>query len=179
MERSRYVVERLSPDVDPDVDPDFDLVRFDCGEPAYNEWLVRRALTSVRAGVCAVYLLLEPAERTVVGYYAVSPTLVVRAEVPPTLSRGWPQQVPGWKLGKLAVDQRLRGDPAVRWGRLLLRHALRTIVDLAEAGGGKVIVVDADNQGLVGFYRRNGFRALAAESLTLYLKVSTARQALL
>jgi len=50
--------------------------------------------------------------------------------------------------------------------------------DLADAGGGKVIVVDADNHGLLDFYLRNGFKSTGADDLTLYLKVSTARAAL-
>ena len=38
---------------------DFDLGSFDCGEAAYNDWLIRHASASVKAGVCAVSLLIE------------------------------------------------------------------------------------------------------------------------
>lgn len=161
--------------------PGFDLDAFDCGEPGYNEWLVRHAETSVRSGVCAVYLLVEerPGAVRVVGYYAISPTQIVRDEAPTRLSRGWPRSVPGWRLGKLAVHVDLRGDPRVQWGRQLLREALETIVRVAGVGGGKVIVVDADNPGLIGFYTRNGFRTTGTPGdLSLYLKVSTARATL-
>ena len=114
-----------------------------------------------------------------VGYYAINPTQVVREDVPKSLSRGWPQTVPAWKLGKLAVHVDLRADKDAQWGRQLLRDALETIVRVADAGGGKVIVVDADNQGLLGFYTRNGFKSTGRDGdLSLYLKVSTARAAL-
>lgn len=159
----------------------YSLGAFDCGEPSYNEWLVRHAATSVQAGVSAVYLLLEEHDETsrVVGYYAISPTQVVREDVPKSLSRGWPQTVPAWKLGKLAVHVDLRADKDAQWGRQLLREALEAIVHVADAGGGKVIVVDADNEGLLGFYSRNGFKTSGLEGdLTLYMKVSTARSAL-
>jgi len=161
--------------------PGYDLGAFDCGAPGYNEWLVRHAASSVQAGVSAVYLLLEEHEDTsrVVGYYAISPTQVVRDDVPKSLSRGWPQRVPAWKLGKLAVHVDLRADKDAQWGRQLLRDALETIVSVADAGGGKVIVVDADNNGLVGFYARNGFKTTGTEGdLALFMKVSTARKAL-
>lgn len=161
--------------------PGYDLGAFDCGEPGYNEWLARHAASSVQAGVSAVYLLLQEHDETsrVVGYYAINPTQVVRDDVPKTLSRGWPQTVPAWKLGKLAVHVDLRADTDAQWGRHLLRDALETIVRIADAGGGKVIVVDADNPGLVGFYARNGFKTTGTEGdLTLYMKVSTARNAL-
>ncbi|MDQ3053633.1 MAG: N-acetyltransferase, partial [Actinomycetota bacterium] len=115
-----------------------------------------------------------------VGYYAINPTQVVRDEVPSSLARGWPQAVPAWKLGKLAIHVDLRADQAAQWGRQLLRDALETIVRVADAGGGKVIVVDADNSGLLGFYRRNGFKTTGVDGdLSLYMKVSTARKAFL
>ncbi len=70
----------------------------------------------------------------------------------------------------------LRADKDAQWGRHLLRDALETIVRVAGAGGGKVIVVDADNQGLLGFYTRNGFKSTGSDGdLALYMKVSTAR----
>jgi len=161
--------------------PGFDLGAFDCGDPAYNEWLVRHAAASVSAGVCAVYLLLDETGEAsrVVGYYAINPTQVVRKDLPRSLARGRPRIVPAWKLGKLAVHVDLRADKQGQWGRQLLRDALETIIRVAQDGGGKVIVVDADNAGLVDFYTRNGFKTTGAEgNLTLYLKVSTARAAL-
>ena len=185
MNQPRYRVVKLA--------PGYDLGAFDCGEPAYNEWLVRHAAASAQAGVCAVYLLLEQhpddaddgddgdeaGQPRVVGYYAINPTQVIRAQVPASMGRGWPQTVPAWKLGKLAIDLDLQADKDAQWGRQLLRQALETIVRVADAGGGKVIVVDADNPGLVGFYTRNGFKTTGTEgNLTLYLKVSTARAAL-
>lgn len=160
--------------------PGHDLGAFDCGALSYNEWLVRHAAASVHAGVAAVYLLLEERDDTsrVMGYYAISPTQVVREDLPKSLSRGWPHKVPAWKLGKLALHVHLRSDPDAQWGRQLLRNALETIVRVADAGGGKVIVVDVDNQGLLNFYLRNGFKTTGTEGdLAVYMKVSTARRA--
>jgi len=161
--------------------PGFDLGAFDCGEPTYNEWLIQHAVPSVGAGVCAVYLLLEVTGEAsrVVGYYAINPTQVVREDLPRSLARGGPRTVPAWKLGKLAVHVDLRADKEAHWGQQLLRDALETILRVAADGGGKVVVVDADNTGLVDFYTRNGFKTTGVEGdLTLYLKVSTARAAL-
>lgn len=160
--------------------PTYDLESFDCGEAAYNDWLRVHAATSVQAGVCAVYLLIESTTvaSRVVGYFAINPTQVVRGDAPASLARGWPSVIPAWKIGKLAVHVDLRAHRQ-QWGRHLLREALLTILTVAEAGGGKVIVVDADNPGLVGFYVRNGFTPTGTDgSLSVYLKVSTARKAL-
>ena len=159
---------------------DFDLGSFDCGEAGYNDWLTRHACASVKAGVCAVYLLIErsPDRERVVGYFTINPTQVVREQAPLSLSRGWPLSVPAWNLGKLAVHVDLRADKDAQWGRQLLREALETIVRVADVGGGKVIVVDAGNPGLLDFYTRNGFKATGNDGdLSLYMKVSTARKA--
>ncbi len=113
-----------------------------------------------------------------VGYFAINPTQVVREQAPLSLSRGWPLSVLAWNLGKLAVHVDLRADKDAQWGRQLLREALETIVRVADPGGGKVIVVDADNPGLLDFYTRNGFKATGNDGdLSLYMKVSTARKA--
>jgi ribosomal protein S18 acetylase RimI-like enzyme len=161
--------------------PELDLAAFDCGVPAYNVWLIDHAATSVQAGVCAVYVLIEsdgPASR-VVGYYAISPTQVVRDEAPQRMARGWPRSIPAWRLGKLAVHVDLRADEVAQWGRQLLRHALETIVAAADVGGGKVVVVDADNAGLLEFYLRNGFTPTGRPGdLTLFVTVATVRKAL-
>ena len=159
---------------------EFDLDAFDCGEPAYNEWLRQHALAAVSAGSAAVYVLLAAegtgGDEPVVGYYAICPTLVVRDEVPKQLQRGLLRAAPGWLLAKLAVDVSLRRDKQARWGSQLLRDALERIVAGADAGGGQIIVVDADNEGLLGWYGRHGFRPTGAENLRLFMKVATARQ---
>jgi hypothetical protein len=160
--------------------PGFKLDDFDCGEQAYNQWLARHALAAVKAGSSAVYVLLEiddaEAPERVVGYYAICPTLVVRDEVPRPLQRGLLHAAPGWLLAKLALDVSLRGNEQRQWGAQLLRDALETIVASADAGGGQIIVVDADNAGLVDWYTRHGFRSTGAANLRLYMKVATARR---
>lgn len=73
----------------------------------------------------------------------------------------------------------LRADKDARWGCQLLRDALEITIRVAGAGGGKAIVANADNPGLLELYTRNGFKTTGIEGdLTLYMKVSTARKAL-
>jgi len=71
---------------------------------------------------------------------------------------------------------RVRGDRDRRWGSQLLPEALETIVASADRSGGQIIVVDADNEGLVGWYRRHGFLPTGGSGLRLFTKVSTARR---
>lgn len=177
MTQRTYHVQRLNQECD--------LTEFDCGYSEYNTWLQVHAHTSVLAGVCAVYVLIEQQQQTgqsrerVVGYYAISPAQVQRSGAPQPLARGWPDQVPAWRIGKLAIHRDLRTDRTAQWGRQLLRDALETIIRVADQAGGKVIVVDAHDRRLMRFYRDNGFTSTGMpDDLTLYLKVSTARKAL-
>jgi hypothetical protein len=159
--------------------PGYDLGAFDCGEPSYNQWLTDHAMQAVAAGASVVYLLLETgpkAPERVVGYFAICPTLVVRDDMPKPLQRKVLRSAPGWLLAKLALDNTRRGDKAHQWGSQLLRAALETIIGASEVGGGQIIVVDADNAGLVGWYERHGFARTGGDSLRLYMKVATARK---
>ena len=162
------------------LDAGFDLTTFDCGEPAYNQWLSEHARRAVESGSSMVYLLLERMspdnEEHVVGYYAICPTMVVRDDAPKPLQRGVLRQAPAWLLAKLALDKSLRGDGTHKWGAQLLREALRTILASADNGGGQIIVVDADNAGLVSWYSRQGFKDTGGSDFRLYMKVATARK---
>lgn len=172
MTSSKFRVDKLA--------PGFDLGAFDCGEYEYNEWLANHASAAASSGSSAVYLLLERedtgADEKVVGYYAICPTLVVRDEIPKAKQRGLLRSVPGYLLAKLAVDRPLRGDTEKQWGAQLLRDAIERLIAASEAYGGQIIVVDADNPALVGWYESHGFQPTGADDLRLFTKVSTARR---
>jgi len=158
----------------------FDLTAFDCGHEEYNRWLVRHAATAVRAGTAGVYLLIESVanRERVVGYHAIAPTSVVRQELPRTAVGSSPDPVPAFLIARLALDRTHHGDKTARWGTQLIVDALRRILAAASVSGGRVIVVDADNAGLVPFYRAHDFLPTQADRLRLCMKVSTARKAL-
>jgi ribosomal protein S18 acetylase RimI-like enzyme len=156
---------------------------FDCGHPDYNQWLEESAFGAVRSGTSAVYFLVDDevdddtAARRVLGYFAFCPTTVQREGVPKSEAGGLMRTAPGWLLTKLALDVSLQGDRAPGMGRQLVLAALASIVKAADQGGGQVIVVDADDERLVDFYRGCGFRPTGREGdLRLYMKVSTARK---
>lgn len=161
--------------------PGMDVGAFDCGEDSYNLWLTGHAAKSVESGASMVYLFIESkisTEQKVVGYFAICPTLVVRDDMPKPLQRNL-RSTPAWLLAKLALDRSLRWDSEKQWGWQLLRVALETIIEAVPVGGGQVIVVDADNPGLIGWYTHNGFKPTGGNDLRLYMKVATARKYLL
>ena len=150
--------------------PRFDLRAFDCGEPAYNDLLVRHAVNAVKAVVTVssmVYLLLDRVDQgageRVVGYCAICPTVVVRDDTPKSLQRGVLRAAPAWLLPKHALDRSLRGDKDHRWGARLLRDALERIVASVDLGGGQIIGIDADNPGVIAWYSGQRFQSTGGQ----------------
>jgi ribosomal protein S18 acetylase RimI-like enzyme len=151
---------------------------FDCGHSGYNRWLYDSALSAVKSGTSAVYLLVEaPETQRILGYFAFCPTTVQGDGAPRSEAGGLMRSAPGWLLTELAHERSLQGANAPGMGRQLVLAALAAIVKAADRGGGQVIVVDADNERLIPFYEGCGFRPTGrAGDLRLYMKVSTARK---
>ncbi len=81
-----------------------------------------------------------------IGYFALLPHQVLRADIPPGIGRGAPDTIPSYLLARLAVAEDLHG--AGRGGQLLAL-ALEKILDAIIIAGGRLIVVDAIDQVLL------------------------------
>src|ERR1700693_3355283 len=82
---------------------DHDLSRSQCGEPALDDWLRRRALQNEESGASRTYIVcIGP---RVLGYYALAVGAVAHAGAPGRIRRNMPDPVPVMVLGRLAVDQ--------------------------------------------------------------------------
>lgn len=177
-------IEKLTPD------SDYDLGHFDCGEPAYNDYLHHRAKEAVQAGSAAVYLLIDRGgdDPRVVGYWAMCPHSVAREEASRKWTKGHYNPVAAWLIGQFALHSDLRGRVVpgydFTYGRLLMRAALSRIVALADRGAGALIVLDADNEYLMSYYERYDFEPAKRDSagrplgFRMVMKIATARDAL-
>src|SRR5271157_1043490 len=76
---------------------DHDLSKFECGEPALDDWLRRRALPNEESGASRTYVVC--AEQQVVGYYALAVGAVAHAEAPGRVRRNMPDPVPVMIIG--------------------------------------------------------------------------------
>ncbi len=161
----RYVVESLNERHDP--------WAFDCGNAELTEWLHKHAHHATGQGT-RTYVLVQEGTAGVLGYFALAPHLVEREEAPKRIGRGAPRQIPAVLLAKLALDQRLQGSGL---GGELLVKALLTILDAARAAGGKLVVVDAIDDGAADFYRHHSFEPILGNPHRLVMKLSTAARA--
>lgn len=131
-------------------------------------------MTADRAGTARVYLWLDDAAE-VIGYFAIVPHIVRRAQVPSSIGRGAPDVIPAFLLARLALSQELQGTGA---GGELLVGALETTLRAIRVGGGRLIVVDAIDDGAQSFSEHFGFGAIPQAQGRLVTKASTAAASL-
>jgi len=154
---------------------------FDCGEEALNEFLRRYARKSHDLGGAKTFLAIDDADnKTILGFYSLSPASVDYARTPEIARRGLghpPAQydVPGFRLARLAVDRRLQGQGI--GGQLLLAAGRRCLLAAAEVGG-VVLVIDAKNESVAGWYATFGAVTLLDAPLSLLLPLATIEAAM-
>jgi len=152
---------------------DHDLSHFQCGEPALDDWLKRRALQNEESGASRTYVLCVG--NRVVGYYALAVGAVTHAETPGRVRRNMPDPVPVMVIGRLAVDQTMQGQSI---GPALLRDAVLRTIQAAEIAGIRAILVHAISDRAKSFYERSGFIPSPIDPMTLMITVAEARKAL-
>jgi GNAT superfamily N-acetyltransferase len=152
---------------------DHDLTAFDCGNAQLDEWLREHARTATGQGT-RTYLLVDAAS-SVVGYFAIAPHLLARDDVPRRLARGAPEQIPAILLGKLALEASIQGQGL---GAELLVFALDVVVTAARRAGGRVVLVDAIDDGARAFYEHHDFERLPGSTHRLVMKLSSVAKAM-
>jgi len=150
---------------------------FDCGEEALNEFLRRYARKSHDWGGAKTFLAIDDADKkTILGFYSLSPASMDYARTPEIIRRRLARHdVPGFRLARLAVDLRAQGRGL--GGQLLLAASRRCLLASAEVGG-VVLVIDANDERVAGWYARYGAVPLMDAPLTLLLPLATIGAAL-
>jgi len=150
---------------------------FDCGEEALNEFLRRYARKSHDLGGAKTFLVIDDADnKTILGFYSLSPASVDYSRTPEIARRGLARHdVPGFRLARLAVHRKLQGQGL--GGQLLLVAGRRCVLASAEVGG-VVLVIDAKNERVVGWYASYGALPLLDSPLSLVLPLTTVEAAL-
>jgi GNAT superfamily N-acetyltransferase len=150
-----------------------DLSHFQCGEPALDGWLRRRALQNEASGASRTYVVC--AGKRVVGFYALAVGAVAHFGTPGRVRRNMPDPIPVMVIGRLAVDQSVQGQGL---GPALLSDAIARTLQVAEIVGIRAILVHAISEAAKRFYEKWGFISSPIEPLTLMITLVEARKAL-
>jgi GNAT superfamily N-acetyltransferase len=154
---------------------DHDRTRFDCGEPALDEYLARFARQNQESGVTRTFVAVDAtAPGRILGYYSLAVGAIDRAYLPPDAARRFPNfPLPIARLARLAVD---RGKQGKGLGDDLLVDALSRCLRVAEEVGIVAVVIDAKHERAKAFYARYKFDALPNLPLTLWLPMPALRK---
>jgi GNAT superfamily N-acetyltransferase len=150
-----------------------DIATFDCGVPALDDWLKKRALANEESGASRTYVVCASGQ--VVGYYALASGGVALAQATGRVRRNMPDPLPVMIVGRLAIARDWQGRNV---GRSLLRDAVLRTLQAAEIGGIRAILVHAISEDAKRFYERYGFSASPIEPMTLMVTIADAKKAL-
>jgi len=134
--------------------------------------LRRYARKSHELGGSKTFLAIDDGDnKTILGFYSVSPASVEYTRTPKIVRRGLARHdVPGFRLARLAVNLSAQGRGL--GGQLLLSAGKRCLRASAEVGG-VVLVIDAKNDRVAEWYVRYGAVALLDAPLSLVLPLAT------
>ena len=148
------------------------LEEFDCGEPALDDWLTRRALGNQASGSSRTWVVTHRPTGRVIAYYASSTASVMRAAAPGPIARNQPTELPAVLLGRLAVDRRHQGEGLAG---AMLKHFMTKAIEVSENVGVRLVLVHAKNDRAKAFYQHFGFIESPVDALTLMMLLPTAR----
>jgi GNAT superfamily N-acetyltransferase len=144
---------------------------FECGEPALDEWLKRRALNNQQSGASRTFVVVDDEQR-VSGFYALAAGAVAHQMAPSSVRRNMPDPVPVMVLGRLAVDRRAQG---IQLGAALLQDAVHRAIAVSQNTGVRALLVHALHEQAKTFYEHYGFQESPAHPMTLMLRLNSAK----
>lgn len=122
----------------------------------------------MQRNVAAVFVLIDSEAEGFADYITLSATAIGLNDLPDEMVRRLPHY-PDWPavlLGRLAIDTRYRGR---RLGELLLMDALARALTPSERIAALAVVVDAQGEAAVSFYRHYGFQPFGENFRRLFL----------
>jgi len=150
-----------------------DRATFSCGDEILDRYLRETARQDARRLVAAPFVVVETnAAKTILGYYTLSSFAVGLGTLPDDVARKLPRypDVPVTLLGRLAVDQRHRGEGI---GEFLLMDALHRAWEQSSQIAAAAVVVDAIDNAAARFYRHFDFTPFPDRTDRLFLPMKT------
>lgn len=154
-----------------------DRARFDCGIEVLNRYLKELAKQELERRTAAVFVLVTEEAPQILGYYTLSQSSVLLADLPDSRRKKLPRypQVPTTLLGRLAVDQSCKGKG---YGELLLMDALKRAWSASQQVASFAVIVDVleVEPDPLPFYLRYEFEPLPTQPRRLIIPLRTCDQ---
>jgi len=145
---------------------------FHCGVEALDRYLKQQARQDADKRVALPFVLIQPPHHEVLGYYTLSASTIDVGDLPQPLAKKLPRypQLPVTLLGRLAVDQGMRGRGV---GEMLLMDAQANALKATQQVASMALVVDAKDDAAAAFYRHFEFVPLQVTPRRLFLPMAT------
>lgn len=130
--------------------------------------MAEHAVTSDARGITRTFVWTEYDSTKVIGYYSMLAHVLRRDQVPKSVGRGGPREIPAILLARLALDRSAQGRGI---GGALLGDAMERALLAADQVGARFLVVDALSERATAFYVGCGFKRIP-DSMRLVLKFS-------
>ena len=147
---------------------------FECGQADLERWL-KQSAAHAQAMRTARTFVWHGGDRHIVAYFSLAAHLVQKSGLPKHLARGAPDAIPAVMLARLALHRSLHGQGL---GGELLWDALSRAVAASEIAGARMVVVDAIDASVAGFYAHHGFAPVPGQPLRLVQKIGDVAAAL-
>lgn len=145
---------------------------FSCGDEGLDRYVREQISQDMKRRVAAPFVLIEPAQKIVIGYYTLAAGSVALDEWPSALTKKLPpyQRIPVTLLGRLALDKKHQGRGL---GQHLLMDALFRSLGAAKEIASVAVIVDAVNDAARDFYKHYGFIGFPNHPYRLFLHMQT------
>ncbi len=144
------------------------LDEFESDRPELDRWLKKEARRAHANNMARVTVWCEPDSGVVVAFYAITPTQIAPDGISRSARGGYSSPIPGYLIAKLALAKSLTGKG---FGGQLLLDALEAVAVAANAGSGRLVVVDAIDLRAFEFYKHHGFTPVG-ESMRLFVPMA-------
>lgn len=150
--------------------------KFDCGEPALNNYLKQVSGQHDKKDLSRTYVLISSQnESQIKGYYSLALCKVDLSELPAEQAKKFPTEIYCTLIGRLAVNTQHQGQG---FGSSLLIDAIKNAVDSSSLVPTPMIVVNAKNDRVREWYKEFGFTEFPSEPNKLFMPQKEARRSL-
>jgi len=150
-----------------------DVSSFNCGNPALNDWLQRRAIKNESSGASRTFVVCK--DKTVIGFYSLAVGAIARQETSGKVRRNMPEPIPVMLLSRLAVDTQWQNQ---QMGAGMLKDAIQRTLIVAQQAGIRALLVHALSTKARYFYQHLGFHESLTNDMTLMITLDDARKAM-
>jgi ribosomal protein S18 acetylase RimI-like enzyme len=147
--------------------------QFDCDAEPLNQFLRATARQHLQKGISRTYVLTEQDDpQAIIGFFTLTICEIRSEKLPAEIAKKYPDQVPGVKLARLAVDRQWQWQGI---GEILMVEAMHRALLVADTAGGIGLFVDAKDEVAQSYYARYGFITLEDNPIEMFLPLSLLR----